>query len=202
MTLMTNIQPILISMLGVGAPLPLDLSVKYAIAHIHLGHDSIVQTFLQPLLEQKDISRFSDLYFEVGEAYLGTGKFERALTMFDAIQHVPEFDAPALWTRQAHCLRLLSSSQHNISRAEQLYQKILALDPTNIEVQLGLSALYERAGNRDRALEVIGGKDASGVAGREGADQGKDVHGVKEMIDNNAVISNFEQLKYVQQRET
>jgi tetratricopeptide (TPR) repeat protein len=90
-----------------------------------------------------------DAHFALGEAFLGTGKREEALEVFEKI--LEEFDSDHSPTL-LHMARLnLRYEEAGAKRAEQLYGKALALDSSNPEGYKRLALLQEEQGRFEEA---------------------------------------------------
>jgi hypothetical protein len=53
--------------------LPLDLQVKYGVSLLHMGRMELGEPYLVPLLTRCDVSMYSDLFWDAGDAYLHAG---------------------------------------------------------------------------------------------------------------------------------
>ena len=68
--------------------LPLDLTAKYAVCQISLGHSVEAQRHVQDLMEQ-DVDTYVDLYYDVADAYIHAELHQQALSLY---QEVTECD--------------------------------------------------------------------------------------------------------------
>ena len=134
--------------------IPLELTVRCGLAHLHVGHESIGETMLQSLING-NLENYSDLYYEVGETYLTLLNYEKALEFFNICATLEIYNTPSVWIRQAHCLRSLAKNNEELVQAQLLYEKILQHEPSNTDVRIGLSEIYRLLGANRKAYEMV-----------------------------------------------
>lgn len=137
-----------------GSAVPLDLRGKLGILRLRLNYkDEAFNHFswLQPHERGDDaiVHEYFDTYWEVGRALHEAEEHAQALTFFDAL-HAAEIDLGIdFWHAFA------KSSQHCQKTEEAIAcsQRVVDLDPENIEARTSISELYTVKGDRATALK-------------------------------------------------
>lgn len=151
-------------LLGPG-PLPLDLSVKAAICHAYLGEPERAEAALAEL-EAAGVADFSDLFLAAANAFWAVGDARRALRFLQPLRALPEFDAPALWSRMATCF----AEVRDPAGAAAMYEDVLARHPRNPDAASALAELLLALGRTQDALAQL----APLEAGSGGSDEGEE----------------------------
>lgn len=135
------------------AQLPIDLTVKYGLAHLHLGRKDQAEVLFSCLYDLP-VEEYGDLYFDVAEAYVACNVLDRALDIYDTLSG-PNFDQSALWIRQAGCLRQVGQTKNDLLRCISLYERVLEAEPDHVDARIALAELYREVGDEDRAMTLI-----------------------------------------------
>ncbi|KND00364.1 transcription factor TFIIIC subunit TFC4 [Spizellomyces punctatus DAOM BR117] len=145
-----------------GMELPIDLQVKLGICRLWLDNAEVAKAHFRPLYA-RPINDYTELYFDVAEAYMGKRMFTSALAVFEALRNNPQTDTPAIWSKMAFCYQQLG----NLELAAELYSAVLDAAPDDFDVKLALAGVYEELGEEDRAFELVSEVDTQSRAVEE-----------------------------------
>ncbi|TPX61103.1 hypothetical protein PhCBS80983_g01388 [Powellomyces hirtus] len=133
-----------------GMELPLELQVKLGICRLFLNNPDLAKLHFRPLYSSP-VSEYSDLYHDVGEAYMQKKMFLSALHVFEVVKTYPVMDSPVLWTKMGQCHAQLG----NLQVAMELFENVLEVQPEHATVKLELAAICEELGDEDRYHRLL-----------------------------------------------
>ncbi|KAJ4458522.1 putative transcription factor IIIC-gamma subunit [Paratrimastix pyriformis] len=133
-----------------GGRAALDLLAKLAVAQIWLQNTQQVDVLVNAITSEP-ADMYGDLFIDVGDAFLATESWERALALFSMAQAVPALDQPALWVKMGKCYKALGQR----AEAIQCYERFLLEKPDALDERLEVAQLHQAAGNLDRALAFL-----------------------------------------------
>jgi general transcription factor 3C polypeptide 3 (transcription factor C subunit 4) len=146
---------------------PDDGDVARAAAKLHhaLGAPERAEAALAEL-EAAGVADFSDLFLAAANAFWAVGDARRALRFLQPLRALPEFDAPALWSRMATCF----AEVRDPAGAAAMYEDVLARHPRNPDAASALAELLLALGRTQDALAQL----APLEAGAGGSDEGEE----------------------------
>ncbi|KAH6582485.1 hypothetical protein BASA61_008515 [Batrachochytrium salamandrivorans] len=135
---------------GKNIVLPTELRTKLGICRLYLGDSELAQCHFS-VLYASDIEMYSELFFDVAEAYMGCRKFSSALGVLECLTRNEPTNVSVTWSRMARCNHQLG----NTDMAIKLYRKAIKSDPDDAEIKRSLAEIYEVMGNETLALEYF-----------------------------------------------
>ncbi len=107
---------------------------------------------LQNLLKSLDLKDDDiDALYYTGELYVKQKKYDESIALFDKITKINEDDAYAWFY-----LGVNYTQKKNYQKAVDIYEnKVLALEPENIDAMTNLAYVYREMGNNKKALEWL-----------------------------------------------
>ncbi|ODQ65103.1 TPR-like protein, partial [Nadsonia fulvescens var. elongata DSM 6958] len=131
--------------------LPVDLRVKLGFARLHLNDSDEAKLHFGYILDE-DVGRYSDLYFEIGDALSGAGFYHEALDYYLQLYQLEQGETPtSLALAIAKCYLYIN----DLEQAEMAYKYVQSRDPTNFDAQFELADLYARTNRNDEAKELL-----------------------------------------------
>lgn len=103
------------------------------------------------LMDEADPYDFPVLYFEMAEFYFEYQLYAEALEAYRPLIEEGLVDDMQAWFHMGMCYQYLEMT----SEAVQVYESILAEQPTYFDVKLSLAEVYEELGEREKALGLV-----------------------------------------------
>ena len=116
--------------------LPIDLICKLAIAQLWEDKAQEANDILKRLWEC-NVSEYSDLFWDVGEAFRATRRPASALVFYEALKQETSYNTPTTWKAEVECLQMLHRTEEECSKLTD----ILSMEPGNIEIARRLGTL-------------------------------------------------------------
>ncbi|KAK5664690.1 transcription factor TFIIIC subunit tfc4 [Batrachochytrium dendrobatidis] len=130
--------------------LPIELRTKLGICRLYLGDSTLAQYHFDILYEE-GTETYSELYFDVAEAYMGCRKFAPAFEILKVLTQNESTNVSVTWSRMARCQHQLG----NNTMAIKLYRNASKADPDNADLKRSLAEIYEALGDETQALNYF-----------------------------------------------
>ncbi|KAI9014686.1 hypothetical protein BC832DRAFT_546156 [Gaertneriomyces semiglobifer] len=147
--------------------LPIDIQVKLGVIRLHLDFKDTAAAHFRRLYTFP-VASYSDLYFDVADAYMDKRMFANALHVLERLNSDDRTRTALVWAKMANCYNQLGQYQ----TAADLYQAVLQVTPTDTEVQLALADVYEALGDDELASELLEQVKLQARAAQEQEDDG------------------------------
>ncbi|KAI9207344.1 uncharacterized protein BJ171DRAFT_494333 [Polychytrium aggregatum] len=148
--------------------LPLELRTKLGICRLWLDNFEVAQAHFAYLYESP-LSEYRELFYDVIDAYVGKRMYQTALDVCYYLEEDDSAHSAAAWALMGYCHQQLKTDDYD--RAILYYNKVLNVDPQNIEVKAQLSQIYEERGDEDATIrlrrEVEALEEASAAIARQ-----------------------------------
>lgn len=131
--------------------LVIDLKVKVIVVLIHLKASHLIDQMLTLLLNEQTPEQSGDLYLDVAEALMSEGEHRTALRLLEPLTRTENYGLPAVWLRQAECMRRCGRAEEAIAA----YRRVVEQAPQHLDARLTLSELLRAAGREEEALVVL-----------------------------------------------
>lgn len=129
-----------------------DFHTKFIVCLIHLKAFNFIDTLLAPLLLDEDqVDENGDLYLDVAEALMEENRPHDALKLFLLLVKSNKYNLPAVWLREADCLRACEFYEQAIDS----YKTVMRLVPDHLEVRYPLSEILIKLNRKREALSVL-----------------------------------------------
>ena len=134
--------------------IPIEILIKFGIFYLYLKETQVAKRYLE-LLETVSCTDYSELYYEVADAYIQNRIYATALTILDKLSR--DLNVPETWSRMAVCYRALGDTDAAI----HLYTSLLEVDSEDNETKFLLAQLYDEVGETVKAKELVDEVDAA-----------------------------------------
>lgn len=138
---------------------PIDILIKYTRALMSMGESKEALIFLRHM-EQLDLEEYLDIYLDLIEIYSDFEEFERALNVCLRLIDIQEVDDKSLLMLK---IGILYGKLNQRDNEVEYYKRALALNPSNNQVRVRLSELYEIDGDINNALKILEGQPRSSI---------------------------------------
>ena len=135
--------------------LPVDIIIKYSRALMCIGEKAIATEFMLSM-EELDMEEYLDIFLDLVEVYSEFGLYNDALRVCKLLIDSNEVEDKSLLVLK---MGILYGKVGNQELQKQYYKESLKLNPSNNQVRVRLSELYEMEGNLKVALEIMDKKD-------------------------------------------
>lgn len=157
--------------------LPLDLAVKCGICKAYIAEMDQAQAHFARLTTE-DVALYPDLYLDVAEALLALNLHGRALSFYEQLLSLPEYNQPAIWLKIGRCHLLIPQACRPVqsdavsaanlamgrpaaggikdhSAAMRYYSKVLQAVPNNSEAAVAVAKMHIEAGRPEKAMSLL-----------------------------------------------
>ncbi|CCH58343.1 hypothetical protein TBLA_0A05500 [Henningerozyma blattae CBS 6284] len=130
--------------------LPIDIRIRLGL--LRLNNDQLLEALNHfHFLYDENFLEISDLYFEVGQALQNSENYEEAVDYFLPLLALEDFNKTELFRPLGKCYKELE----NYSMAKEYFEKLVEVNPTDIDDVLTLAELEYHLGNTDEFNNLL-----------------------------------------------
>ncbi|EFJ04351.1 hypothetical protein SELMODRAFT_432497 [Selaginella moellendorffii] len=133
-----------------GQALPLDLSIKSGICHVHLGNLLAAERDFEDL-RKEGLDDLADLVLDVGDTYLSVGRHHDALGYYIILEGNDAYDNGTLSLKIAECYMAVDALEDAI----RVYYRVMEKLPQHVDARLTLASLLLRCSRLDDAINLL-----------------------------------------------
>ncbi|KAI0072549.1 TPR-like protein [Panus rudis PR-1116 ss-1] len=131
---------------------PLDVNARHrlAIARIRLGDIAEGRNHAKVILSQS-IAEYAPLFAEIADAYFDRELYAEAGQIYEMLGADAETSSLYVLLQAASCRRMVG----DLKESAEVYEHVIAADPTNNDAKMKLAEIYEILGEVRRALDLV-----------------------------------------------